>query len=67
MSAGGAFGGNRGMRPVPPEKGVFRWTTCMNATWRKRNTSVALKHQAFNLKFVDAFQRSTSNVVWRRI
>ena len=20
---GGAFGGNRGMRPVPPEKGVF--------------------------------------------
>ncbi|XP_038713592.1 cytochrome c oxidase assembly protein COX19-like [Tripterygium wilfordii] len=23
MSAGGAFGGNRGSRPVPPEKGVF--------------------------------------------
>ncbi|XP_047328835.1 cytochrome c oxidase assembly protein COX19-like [Impatiens glandulifera] len=23
MSAGGAFGGNRGMRPMPPEKGVF--------------------------------------------
>ncbi|KAI3684234.1 hypothetical protein L6452_33455 [Arctium lappa] len=23
MSAGGAFGGNRGARPVPPEKGVF--------------------------------------------
>ncbi|KAI3416930.1 uncharacterized protein J3R85_014918 [Psidium guajava] len=23
MSAGGAFGGNRGLRPVPPEKGVF--------------------------------------------
>ncbi|KAF7065013.1 hypothetical protein CFC21_071197 [Triticum aestivum] len=23
MSAGGAFGGNRGVRPVPPEKGVF--------------------------------------------
>lgn len=21
--AGGAFGGNRGLRPVPPEKGVF--------------------------------------------
>ncbi|TYK04005.1 cytochrome c oxidase assembly protein COX19-like [Cucumis melo var. makuwa] len=23
MSAGGSFGGNRGLRPVPPEKGVF--------------------------------------------
>ncbi|KAL3631920.1 hypothetical protein CASFOL_024904 [Castilleja foliolosa] len=23
MSTGGAFGGNRGARPVPPEKGVF--------------------------------------------
>ncbi|KAI4325308.1 hypothetical protein MLD38_030720 [Melastoma candidum] len=23
MSAGGAFGGGRGPRPVPPEKGVF--------------------------------------------
>ncbi|KAJ6963556.1 hypothetical protein NC652_002005 [Populus alba x Populus x berolinensis] len=23
MSAGGAFGGNRGLRPVPPEKGIF--------------------------------------------
>ncbi|KAM0034691.1 hypothetical protein Hdeb2414_s0015g00437831 [Helianthus debilis subsp. tardiflorus] len=23
MIAGGAFGGNRGARPVPPEKGVF--------------------------------------------
>ncbi|XP_010917773.1 uncharacterized protein [Elaeis guineensis] len=23
MSAGGAFGGNRGVKPVPPEKGVF--------------------------------------------
>ncbi|KAI4355605.1 hypothetical protein L6164_004362 [Bauhinia variegata] len=23
MSAGGAFGGNRGMAPVPPEKGIF--------------------------------------------
>ncbi|KAI3977587.1 hypothetical protein MKX01_000500 [Papaver californicum] len=23
MGAGGAFGGNRGMKPVPPEKGVF--------------------------------------------
>ncbi|XP_050382353.1 uncharacterized protein LOC126799235 [Argentina anserina] len=23
MSAGGAFGGNRGVSPVPPEKGVF--------------------------------------------
>lgn len=23
MSTGGAFGGNRGLRPVPPEKGVF--------------------------------------------
>ncbi|KAL8043224.1 hypothetical protein ABFS82_09G108000 [Erythranthe guttata] len=23
MSAGGQFGGNRGARPVPPEKGVF--------------------------------------------
>ncbi|KAJ4718074.1 putative Cytochrome c oxidase assembly protein COX19 [Melia azedarach] len=23
MSAGGAFGGTRGARPVPPEKGIF--------------------------------------------
>ncbi|KMZ73067.1 Cytochrome c oxidase assembly protein COX19 [Zostera marina] len=23
MSAGGAFGGNRGLRPIPPEKGIF--------------------------------------------
>jgi len=23
MSIGGAFGGNRGPRPVPPEKGIF--------------------------------------------
>ncbi|PKA49559.1 hypothetical protein AXF42_Ash004099 [Apostasia shenzhenica] len=23
MSAGGAFGGNRGVAPTPPEKGVF--------------------------------------------
>ncbi|KAK1272805.1 hypothetical protein QJS04_geneDACA022273 [Acorus gramineus] len=23
MSAGGAFGGNRGVSPVPPEKGIF--------------------------------------------
>ncbi|KAL4286705.1 hypothetical protein AHAS_Ahas19G0112900 [Arachis hypogaea] len=23
MSAGGAFGGNRGLCPVPPEKGIF--------------------------------------------
>ncbi|KAJ7532501.1 hypothetical protein O6H91_13G006600 [Diphasiastrum complanatum] len=23
MAAGGAFGGNRGLQPVPPEKGVF--------------------------------------------
>ena len=23
ISAGGAFGGNRGLRPVPPEKGIF--------------------------------------------
>ncbi|RDX65391.1 hypothetical protein CR513_55955 [Mucuna pruriens] len=22
-AAGGAFGGNRGLRPVPPEKGIF--------------------------------------------
>ncbi|XP_018442215.1 uncharacterized protein LOC108814198 [Raphanus sativus] len=23
MSTGGAFGGNRGLRPFPPEKGIF--------------------------------------------
>ncbi|CAH8297523.1 unnamed protein product [Eruca vesicaria subsp. sativa] len=23
MSTGGAFGGNRGLRPIPPEKGIF--------------------------------------------
>lgn len=23
MNAGGAFGGNRGLKPIPPEKGVF--------------------------------------------
>ncbi|KAG0456013.1 hypothetical protein HPP92_023801 [Vanilla planifolia] len=32
MSAGGAFGGNRGARPVPLEKGVFPWIISTSVT-----------------------------------
>ncbi|KAJ6342691.1 hypothetical protein OIU78_010588 [Salix suchowensis] len=49
MSAGGAFGGNRGLRPVPPEKGIFPVSNRL----------------VTNLKNVDFSPKSTWNVVWK--
>ncbi|XP_038718322.1 cytochrome c oxidase assembly protein COX19-like [Tripterygium wilfordii] len=61
MSSGGAFGGNRGMRPMPPEKGVFPldhmhecdpekkdYLNCLNSSGRQSE-----KCQPFSKKYLE--------------
>ncbi|XP_047072626.1 cytochrome c oxidase assembly protein COX19-like [Lolium rigidum] len=43
MSAGGAFGGNRGARPVPPEKGVFPLDHLHECDMEKKDYLACLK------------------------
>ncbi|KDO56983.1 hypothetical protein CISIN_1g033799mg [Citrus sinensis] len=53
MSAGGAFGGNRGARPVPPEKGVFPLDHMHQCDLEKKDYIGCLKssgHQSENCR-----------------
>ncbi|XP_057871672.1 uncharacterized protein LOC131078052 isoform X1 [Cryptomeria japonica] len=43
MNAGGAFGGNRGLKPVPPEKGVFPLDHLHECDLEKKTYMVCLK------------------------
>lgn len=43
MSSGGAFGGNRGLRPMPPEKGVFPLDHMHECDQEKKEYLVCLK------------------------
>ncbi|KAG0454875.1 hypothetical protein HPP92_024167 [Vanilla planifolia] len=47
MSAGGAFGGNRGARPVPPEKGVFPLDHLHECDLEKQEYIACLKASKF--------------------
>ncbi|KAG8086387.1 hypothetical protein GUJ93_ZPchr0010g10769 [Zizania palustris] len=47
MSAGGAFGGNRGVRPVPPEKGVFPLDHLHECELEKKDYLACLKSTRF--------------------
>ncbi|KAJ3670693.1 hypothetical protein LUZ60_008119 [Juncus effusus] len=47
MSAGGAFGGNRGARPVPPEKGVFPLDHLHQCDLEKKEYIACLKLSGF--------------------
>lgn len=47
MSAGGAFGGNRGLRPVPPEKGVFPLDHLHECDLEKKDYLACLKSTGF--------------------
>uniref|UniRef100_A0A0D9VFA3 CHCH domain-containing protein n=1 Tax=Leersia perrieri TaxID=77586 RepID=A0A0D9VFA3_9ORYZ len=47
MSAGGAFGGNRGVRPVPPEKGVFPLDHLHECDLEKKEYLACLKSTGF--------------------
>ncbi|KAL5202816.1 hypothetical protein ABZP36_013768 [Zizania latifolia] len=47
MSAGGAFGGNRGVRPVPPEKGVFPLDHLHECDLEKKDYLACLKSTRF--------------------
>ncbi|XP_072967408.1 uncharacterized protein [Typha angustifolia] len=47
MSAGGAFGGNRGARPVPPEKGVFPLDHLHECDVEKKEYIACLKSSGF--------------------
>ncbi|XP_039831725.1 cytochrome c oxidase assembly protein COX19-like [Panicum virgatum] len=47
MSAGGAFGGNRGVRPVPPEKGVFHLDHLHECDLEKKDYLACLKSTGF--------------------
>ncbi|XP_062181469.1 uncharacterized protein LOC133885742 isoform X2 [Phragmites australis] len=47
MSAGGAFGGNRGVRPVPPEKGVFPLDHLHECDLEKKDYLACLKSTGF--------------------
>nr|ACG40852.1 cytochrome c oxidase assembly protein COX19 [Zea mays] len=47
MSAGGAFGGNRGVRPVPPEKGVFPLDHLHECDLEKKDYLGCLKSTGF--------------------
>ncbi|KAJ4787857.1 Cytochrome c oxidase assembly protein COX19 [Rhynchospora pubera] len=47
MSAGGAFGGNRGARPVPPEKGIFPLDHLHECDQAKKEYIACLKTSGF--------------------
>ncbi|KQK04115.1 cytochrome c oxidase assembly protein COX19 [Brachypodium distachyon] len=47
MSAGGAFGGNRGVRPVPPDKGVFLLDHLHECDLEKKEYLACLKSTQF--------------------
>ncbi|KAJ3685227.1 hypothetical protein LUZ61_014391 [Rhynchospora tenuis] len=47
MSAGGAFGGNRGARPVPPEKGIFPLDHLRECDQAKKEYVACLKTSGF--------------------
>ncbi|KAM3201942.1 hypothetical protein P3L10_029566 [Capsicum annuum] len=63
MSAGGAFGGNRGVRPVPLEKGVFPLDHMHLCDQKKKvylnfHTSEGCRHLS---------EKSTWSAVWRNM
>ncbi|KAJ4960288.1 hypothetical protein NE237_020198 [Protea cynaroides] len=47
MSAGGAFGGNRGLRPVPPEKGIFPLDHLHECDLEKKEYIACLKSSGY--------------------
>ncbi|XP_071711856.1 cytochrome c oxidase assembly protein COX19-like isoform X2 [Rutidosis leptorrhynchoides] len=77
MSAGGAFGGNRGARPVPPEKGVFpldhmhlcdeakkEYISCLKTSGHKSERNLMAKQDMSELGFKmdDTSEVSKENV-----
>ncbi|KAF9690114.1 hypothetical protein SADUNF_Sadunf01G0162200 [Salix dunnii] len=70
MSAGGAFGGNRGLRPVPPEKGIFPLDHMHECDLEKKDYLNCLKssgHQSekcrlFSKKYLEC--RMEKQVYW---
>ncbi|XP_026439423.1 cytochrome c oxidase assembly protein COX19-like isoform X2 [Papaver somniferum] len=57
MSAGGAFGGNRGMRPVPPEKGVFPLDHMHECDLEKKEYISCLKTSGFQSEICRRFSK----------
>ncbi|KAL5729092.1 hypothetical protein ACHQM5_002091 [Ranunculus cassubicifolius] len=57
MSTGGAFGGNRGYRPVPPEKGVFPLDRMHECDLEKKDYLVCLKTTAHNSEKCRSFSK----------
>ncbi|KAI0515549.1 hypothetical protein KFK09_008214 [Dendrobium nobile] len=47
MSAGGAFGGNRGAQPVPPEKGIFPLDHLHECDVEKKDYIACLKSSGY--------------------
>ncbi|XP_020106264.1 cytochrome c oxidase assembly protein COX19-like, partial [Ananas comosus] len=47
FSVGGAFGGNRGARPIPPEKGVFPLDHLHECDLEKKEYVACLKSSGF--------------------
>ncbi|XP_074579662.1 uncharacterized protein LOC141836141 [Curcuma longa] len=47
MSAGGSFGGSRGARPVPPEKGVFPLDHLHECDLEKKEYIACLKSSGY--------------------
>ncbi|OAP13182.1 hypothetical protein AXX17_AT1G63870 [Arabidopsis thaliana] len=64
MSTGGAFGGNRGLRPIPPEKGIFPLDHLHECDAEKKEYLVVLSLQLTNLNNVDISLRNISSVEW---
>uniref|UniRef100_A0ACD5T8J8 Uncharacterized protein n=2 Tax=Avena sativa TaxID=4498 RepID=A0ACD5T8J8_AVESA len=57
MSAGGAFGGNRGARPVPPEKGVFPLDHLHECDLEKKDYLACLKSTGAQSEKCRAFSK----------
>ncbi|XP_077211480.1 uncharacterized protein LOC143846801 [Tasmannia lanceolata] len=57
MSAGGTFGGNRGLRPVPPEKGVFPLDHLHECDLEKKEYIACLKSSKYNSEICRNFSK----------
>uniref|UniRef100_A0A1D1ZD19 Cytochrome c oxidase assembly protein COX19 n=1 Tax=Anthurium amnicola TaxID=1678845 RepID=A0A1D1ZD19_9ARAE len=58
MSAGGAFGGNRGLRPVPPEKGVFPLDHMHECDLEKKKYLACLKSSGYQSERCREFSKN---------
>ncbi|XP_042484870.1 cytochrome c oxidase assembly protein COX19-like [Macadamia integrifolia] len=57
MSAGGAFGGNRGLRPIPPEKGIFPLDHMHECDLEKKEYIACLKSSGYQSETCRRFSK----------